>query len=159
MCCSKNHSSKTKHKSKNGSWNLSKGLYIYSKLGKHGVLNCTMFCSRISVTYILIWKENYFLAVSQAHNLIHSFIHLHSPINTTVTHCTYFSSCCLPLCNSLSIIYIHHQFLTLRLALFSVYRQPVNGVCLLYQNSFMGSIQASQMLPYSITFSILTKEQ
>jgi len=159
----KNLSSKTKHSSKNGSWNTSKDLNIERKVCTHGVLNCTMFCSRISVTYILIWKENYFLSLSYAHNLIHSLIasFIHSTINTTVTHfqLMYIFQQSLSLCNSLSIIYIYRQFLTHLLALFSVYRQPVNGVCLLYQNSIMGSIQASQTLPYSITFSIPSKEQ
>ena len=109
---------------------------------------CTHFaqcsCTLIPVTYILHWKINYFLTVS--HDTI-SFIHspIYSLTNQHYSNSLYIFLQSLSLSLSLSIIYIHHQFLPV--ALFSVYCQPVNGVCLLYQNSFMGSIQVSQTLP------------
>ena len=88
-----------------------------------------LFFGCITCTYLIHSFTNCFI-----HSFIHSLIHpsIHSPINTTVTHFqllhTFLQS--LSLSNGLSTVNIHHQFLTLPLALISVYRQPVNGVCL-----------------------------
>ena len=79
----KNHSSNTEHNSKNGSGNISKNLYINSKLCTDGMLNCTMFLFRdFSNMYLKLEYFFFFLAVSHAHNLIHSLIA--SPIHQSI---------------------------------------------------------------------------
>jgi len=59
-----------------GSWNISKVLYIDSNWWTHGVKNWTIFMYTYFSNKCLNWKNNLFLTVSHAHNHIHSLTHL-----------------------------------------------------------------------------------